>query len=112
MRGAFWLAVAFAAVAIFAIENWPGSAAGAAPDGPEFTADGKLVAFGRKNDIQLYDVAAKKVVGTLKGHTVHPDAMAFTPEKLDGKMHKLEVRLKNPSFNIRARRSYLARKTD
>jgi hypothetical protein len=45
MRRAFWLAVAFAAVAILAIEKWPGSAAGAAPaaDGPEFTADGKLV---------------------------------------------------------------------
>ena len=45
MRRAFWMAVAFAALAIFAIEKWPRSAAGAAPaaDGPEFTADGKLV---------------------------------------------------------------------
>jgi VWFA-related protein len=40
----------------------------------------------------------------------HQYAMAFTPEKLDGKMHKLEVRLKNPSLSVRARRSYLARK--
>ena len=45
MRRAFWMAVVFAALAIFAIEKWPRSAAGAAPaaDGPEFTADGKLV---------------------------------------------------------------------
>jgi len=45
MRRAFWMAVAFAALAIFVIEKWPRSAAGAAPaaDGPEFTADGKLV---------------------------------------------------------------------
>jgi Ca-activated chloride channel homolog len=42
----------------------------------------------------------------------HQYAMAFTPEKLDGKMHKLEVRLKNPSLNVRARRSYLARKEE
>jgi VWFA-related protein len=40
----------------------------------------------------------------------HQYALGFTPEKLDGKMHKLDVRLKNPSFNVRARRSYLARK--
>src|SRR5262245_35504889 len=40
----------------------------------------------------------------------HQYALGFTPEKLDGKKHKLEVRLKNPSFNVRARRSYLARK--
>jgi Cytochrome P460 len=45
MRRAFWMAVVFAALAIFASEKWPRSAAGAAPaaDGPEFTADGKLV---------------------------------------------------------------------
>jgi WD40 repeat protein len=44
------------------------------------TADGKLVAFGRENDIQLYDVDAKKMVGALKGHTYYPEAMAFTPD--------------------------------
>ena len=40
----------------------------------------------------------------------HQYALGFTPEKLDGKMHKLEVRLKNASLNVRARRSYLAKK--
>ena len=45
--------------------------------------DGKLVAFGCGDDIQLYDVAAGKIVATLKGHTTAPEAMAFTP---DGKL--------------------------
>jgi hypothetical protein len=35
-------------------------------------------------------------------------ALGFTPTKLDGKMHKLEVRLKNPALVARARKSYMA----
>ena len=35
-------------------------------------------------------------------------AMGFSPEKLDGKTHKLEVRVKRPGMMARARRSYVA----
>jgi Ca-activated chloride channel family protein len=34
--------------------------------------------------------------------------LGFTPENLDGKVHKLEVRLKRPGLTPRARRSYVA----
>ena len=34
--------------------------------------------------------------------------IGFTPKNLDGKVHKLEVRSKNPSNKARARRSYVA----
>jgi len=34
--------------------------------------------------------------------------MGFTPETLDGKVHKLEVRVKKPGMTARARRSYVA----
>ena len=34
--------------------------------------------------------------------------MGFTPTELDGKIHKLSVRLKKPGMTARARRSYLA----
>jgi Ca-activated chloride channel homolog len=34
--------------------------------------------------------------------------LAFTPKNLDGKIHKLEVRPKDPTNKARARRSYLA----
>ncbi len=34
--------------------------------------------------------------------------MGFTPTALDGKVHKLEVRLKQPNMRARARKSYLA----
>lgn len=34
--------------------------------------------------------------------------LGFTPENLDGKVHKLEVKLKKPGMTARARRSYLA----
>jgi Ca-activated chloride channel family protein len=34
--------------------------------------------------------------------------LGFTPQVLDGKVHKLEVRLKKPGMTARARRSYLA----
>jgi WD40 repeat protein len=44
------------------------------------TSDGKLVAINRGNDIDLYDVAAQKVVGTLQGHTSWCQAMAFSPD--------------------------------
>jgi Ca-activated chloride channel family protein len=37
-------------------------------------------------------------------------ALGFTPEKLDGKTHKLEVRLKKPNLVPRARRTYIAKK--
>ncbi len=34
--------------------------------------------------------------------------VGFTPAVLDGKVHKLEVRLKKPGLSARARKSYLA----
>ena len=34
--------------------------------------------------------------------------LGFTPTMLDGKVHKLLVRVKKPGMNARARRSYLA----
>jgi Ca-activated chloride channel family protein len=34
--------------------------------------------------------------------------LAFAPEGLDGKVHKLDVRVKRPGVTVRARRSYLA----
>jgi VWFA-related protein len=34
--------------------------------------------------------------------------LGFSPPALDGKVHKLEVRLKQPGLNARARKSYLA----
>jgi VWFA-related protein len=36
-------------------------------------------------------------------------ALAFTPQKLDGKTHKLEVKLKRPGFITRTRKTYVAR---
>lgn len=36
-------------------------------------------------------------------------AMAFVPERLDGKVHKLEVRVKKPGMAARARQSYVAK---
>jgi len=38
----------------------------------------------------------------------HQYALGFTPTKLDGKMHTLEVRVDQPGLTARARRSYLA----
>jgi len=34
--------------------------------------------------------------------------MGFTPMQLDGKVHKLSVRVKKPGMTARARRSYVA----
>ena len=34
--------------------------------------------------------------------------LGFTPQSLDGKIHKLEVRVKKPGMNARARKSYVA----
>lgn len=34
--------------------------------------------------------------------------LAFTPENLDGKVHKLDIRVKKPGVTVRARRSYNA----
>ena len=38
-------------------------------------------------------------------------ALGFAPEKLDGKMHTLDVRLEGSGRTVRARRSYLAKAT-
>ena len=38
-------------------------------------------------------------------------AIGFEPPKLDGKVHKLEVRIKRPGLTARARKSYLAKKS-
>jgi VWFA-related protein len=34
--------------------------------------------------------------------------LGFSPSLLDGKEHKLDVRMKKPGFNARARKSYIA----
>jgi Ca-activated chloride channel family protein len=39
-------------------------------------------------------------------------ALGFTPPKLDGKNHKLEVKLKKPGMTARARKSYFASKQE
>ena len=39
----------------------------------------------------------------------HQYALGFTPEKLDGKMHALDVRVIGENRSVRARKSYLAR---
>lgn len=36
--------------------------------------------------------------------------LAFTPRKLDGKLHQIEVRMRDPRWTVRARRYYLAAK--
>jgi Ca-activated chloride channel family protein len=38
--------------------------------------------------------------------------LGFTPAVLDGKVHKLQVKLKKPGLNARARKSYLAAKAE
>lgn len=38
--------------------------------------------------------------------------LGFSPATLDGKVHKLEVKVKKPGMNPRARKSYLATKTE
>jgi Ca-activated chloride channel family protein len=38
--------------------------------------------------------------------------LGFSPETLDGKTHKLEVRLKKPGLKVHARKSYIATKGD
>jgi Ca-activated chloride channel homolog len=37
-------------------------------------------------------------------------ALAFTPQNLDGKTHRLEVKLKQPDLVVRARKTYVAKK--
>ena len=37
-------------------------------------------------------------------------ALAFTPEKLDGKTHKIDVRVKRPALVVRVRKTYVAKK--
>jgi VWFA-related protein len=39
----------------------------------------------------------------------HQYALGFTPEKLDGKMHSLEVKVEGEGRAVRARKSYLAK---
>ena len=50
--------------------------------------------------------AFKRIADEL--HTQY--ALAFTPQKLDGKAHHLEVRIKRPELVARARKTYVARK--
>jgi hypothetical protein len=38
--------------------------------------------------------------------------LGFTPASLDGKVHKLEVKIKKPGMSARARKSYVASKSE
>ena len=39
----------------------------------------------------------------------HQYVLAFSPAKFDGKAHKLELRIKDPTLTARARKTYVAR---
>ena len=38
--------------------------------------------------------------------------LGFSPDELDGKVHKLEVKLRRPGLNARARKSYIAARAE
>jgi hypothetical protein len=40
----------------------------------------------------------------------HQYLLGFAPQQLDGKTHKLDVRLTTPGLTVRARKSYVAKK--
>jgi VWFA-related protein len=42
----------------------------------------------------------------------HQYAIAFSPERLDGKAHKIEVRMRDRSLTARARKSYVAKRDE
>ena len=39
----------------------------------------------------------------------HQYALGFSPQALDGKTHKIDVRVKQPGLTVRARKSYFAK---
>jgi len=41
----------------------------------------------------------------------HQYALGFAPQKLDGKLHDLTVKVTKPGFTVRARKRYLAPKS-
>ena len=54
---------------------------------------------------------ALSLAGLARADELHRQySLAFTPEVLDGKTHKLEVRLRQPNLKVRARKTYVARK--
>ena len=57
----------------------------------ELTAPGDLLKFERVID-ELH----------------HQYALGFVPQKSDGKLHELTVKLNRPGYNVRARKHYLA----
>ena len=38
----------------------------------------------------------------------HPYMLGFTPATLDGRLHKLEVRVPQSNYTVRARKNYIA----
>jgi Ca-activated chloride channel family protein len=49
---------------------------------------------------------------TRVAHELHSQyVLGFSPDTLDGKVHKLEVRVKKAGMNARARKSYVAANT-
>jgi hypothetical protein len=48
-------------------------------------------------------------IATVIAEELHSQyVLGFVPQTLDGKLHKLDVRVKRPRLKIRARQSYLA----
>ena len=50
------------------------------------------------------DAGFRRVAEELRSQYV----IGFTPEKVDGKMHKLEVRVNVPGLTVRTRKSYVS----
>ncbi len=45
-----------------------------------FSPDGATLAVGIQDCVELWDVATKKRIATLKGHTIPPDPVSFSPD--------------------------------
>ena len=64
-----------------------------------------------EEDVMVYAIGADPVstFARVAEELHHQYSLGFTPVKLDGKMHTLQVRVSTEGLTVRARKSYLAK---
>lgn len=80
-------------------------------EGVSISSDMKKIAAhsgGRATELQTTDDLGRALTG-VADELHHQYLLGFTPAAFDGKVHRLEVRVKRPGLSVRARQSYVAR---
>jgi len=95
-------------VMVYAVGCWGGPGSGDEPPDSDLRKMAERTGGGYKELTWAEASTLPATFARISDELHHQYVLGFTPAKLDGRTHALEVRVKKPGLTVRARKSYVA----